>query len=97
MNRLVKQSENGILYSPNGYQCLEKLHRLEEIEEELGIDLITLFRALKNGIFKKGRNDLKGYILFDNCPVLSVVHKTISCELTENYGKTWALTRERLK
>ena len=29
----------------------DKLHDLEDIEEELGIDLITLFKALKNGIY----------------------------------------------
>ncbi len=28
-----------------------KLGRLEDIEEELGIDLITLFKALRNGIW----------------------------------------------
>ena len=30
-----------------------KLKSLEDIEEELGIDLITLFKALKNGIYIK--------------------------------------------
>ena len=29
----------------------EKLSKLEDIEEELGIDLITLFKALNNGIW----------------------------------------------
>lgn len=76
---------------------LNKLGKLEDLEEELGIDFITLFNALKDGIYKKGRNNLKGYILFDNCPMLSFVHKTISCELIEDYGKTWALTREELE
>lgn len=28
-----------------------KLQYLEDIEEEIGIDLITLFKALKNGIY----------------------------------------------
>ena len=30
-----------------------KLGQLEDIEEELGIDLITLFKALKNGFYAK--------------------------------------------
>ena len=34
-----------------GNACVEKLGKLEDIEEELGIDLITLFEALKKGIF----------------------------------------------
>lgn len=78
-------------------KALDKLSQLEDIEEELGIDLITLFKALKDGIYKKGRNNLKGYILFDNCPMLSFVHKTIETQLIEDYGKTWALTREELE
>ena len=32
-------------------KALNKLCKLEDIEEELGIDLITLFKALKEGIF----------------------------------------------
>ena len=31
----------------------QKLGQLEDIEEELGINLITLFKALKNGIWSK--------------------------------------------
>ena len=31
-----------------------KLEKLEDIEEELGIDLATLFEALKHGIWSKG-------------------------------------------
>ena len=30
---------------------LDKLEQLEKIEEEFGIDFITLFKALKNGIW----------------------------------------------
>jgi hypothetical protein len=32
-------------------EAINKLGQLEDIEEELGIDLLTLFRALKNGIW----------------------------------------------
>lgn len=34
-------------------KCYTKLGQLEDIEEELGIDLITLFKTLKNGVFVK--------------------------------------------
>ena len=32
---------------------INKLGQLEDIEEELGIDLVTLFKALKNGFYFK--------------------------------------------
>lgn len=35
MSRFVKKGENGVLYSPNGYQCLEKLYNLEDLDEQL--------------------------------------------------------------
>ena len=34
-------------------KVFDKLGQLEDIEEELGIDLITLFKALKKGIYFK--------------------------------------------
>ena len=38
---------------------ITKLGQLEDIEEELGIDLITLFKALKNGFYTKSNNGIK--------------------------------------
>lgn len=39
---------------------LDKLGPLEDIEDELGIDIITLFKALKNGVYlKDGYNSFK--------------------------------------
>ena len=35
----------------NSNACVDKLGKLEDIEKELGIDLITLFKALRNGIW----------------------------------------------
>ena len=93
----------------------QKLGQLEDIEEELGIDLITLFKALKNGIWIKFNTGSRTYnwktgedketgdqIVFVKAP-----HKTLAenigyfrrlfgKEYTENYGKTWALTKEGL-
>lgn len=74
-----------------------KLERLEDIEEELGIDLINLFKTLKDGIYKKGRNNFKGLILYSKMPMFSFYHKTIDAELIEDYGKTWAVSREMLE
>lgn len=40
-------------------RCSDKLGKLEDIEEELGIDLETLLKALKNGIYVKVGNQIK--------------------------------------
>lgn len=66
MSRLTKKQ--GDLYYPNNendifpddgsnaIRLLQVIGKYEELEAELGIDLITLFKALKDGIFinKKG-------------------------------------------
>ena len=39
-------------------KATEKLHAILEIEEELGIDLITLYRALNRGIYYKEDNHI---------------------------------------
>ena len=93
MNRLTAHTYERDLFKD--IYC--KLERLEDIEQELGIDLITLFEALKYGIYKKGRNNFKGLILYSKMPMFSFYHKTIDAELIEDYGKTWALTRKELE
>ena len=93
MNRLTAHTYERDLFKD--IYC--KLERLEDIEEELGIDLITLFEALKYGIYKKGRNNFKGLILYSKMPMFSFYHKTIDAELIEDYGKTWALTKRELE
>lgn len=114
MTRLTRKvNYDGIHYgSPDGIPCdnlehLEKVYtklgQLEDIEEELGIDLITLFKALK-----------QGYIYYPiNCPNdcykykieciymkprihLYVADGVGGCYM-EDYGKTWALTKEELE
>lgn len=70
-----------------------KLHDLEDIEEELGIELVTLFKSVLNGFYVKDGNGI------------TFVHKTDVKEklmffkesLFKDYGKTWALTKEELK
>ena len=84
---------------------LHKLGQLEDIEEEIGIDLITLFKALKNGIYWKDDNgkfyyfnlkdsvlDFNEKMIVDN-PIDDVYGETF---LLKEYGKTWALTKEEL-
>ena len=55
---------------------LDKLEQLAKIEEELGIDLITLFKALQNGVYVKRKNK---YIYID-CADLSLNNKRYSNE-----------------
>lgn len=80
----------------------EKLCQLEDIEDELGIDLITLFKALKNGFYVKGEEE-KQYIDFEN-PLNATAFKnkemfyghkwTYQYVKLKEYDKTWALTKE---
>ena len=84
-----------------------KLGRLEDLEEELGIDLITLFRAKKEGIYYKTINH-NIYYISKNCLCLEfndewelwVENHLILDGLLINlkdYGKTWVLDRSELE
>ena len=77
-----------------------KLGQLEDIEEELGIGLITLFKALENGIYTIRSNGKKRYpCLIHNSAVGYVFDFMFDQEaqyILSDYGKTWALTQEEL-
>ena len=89
-------------------KATEKLHKILEIEEEIGIDLITLFKALKYGVYYyTSQNQLThDYVwLYDNYVSASVRDKLSYSLLTcfqkqilsfEDYGKTWSLDRKAL-
>ena len=82
--------------------CIEKQQQYKTIEEELGIDLLTLFKYLKSyDCCTKEKGD---------CHVVGIASHGIilmpkafpfgECEFIEDfkdYGKTWALTKEELK
>ena len=103
-----------------GYEikdCIEmatyKLSQLEDIEDELGIDLITLFRAMKDGIWVKEKHLPKSPIrfiipdelVFDTeylyqlkfCRGYTKLRETCYPFYFKDYGKTWALTKEELE
>lgn len=88
-----------------------KLGKLEDIEEELGIPLEVLFKALKDGVYAKFEEgkilkaDIKLYYSCHNEFKIRVVCLEIGQYEVEwedylfvkNYGKTWALTMEELE
>ena len=91
----------------NDRAIYEKLKSLEDIEEELGIDLITLIKAL-NGLYYKIRlEDRK--ISKMKVPMLRIIDgeycwicpkwmtTTWMSVKVKDYGKTWALTRTELE
>ena len=86
----------------------EKLHKILNIEKEIGLDLTIIFSALKNGVwyFDEQGQLLHDYVWLVNNYVgtgvpdkLSFSFKTFlsgKILLFAGYGKEWALTEERL-
>ena len=110
MNRLTKKDtlrDNGYAIKNLSYETTiavnDKLGQLEDIEEELGIDLITYLRLVivhknnsLNYIYDKKNNDyekIKGWDFFDEMK-LSYGSENY---YFKDYGKTWALSKEELE
>lgn len=84
-----------------------KLGQHDDIEEDLGIDLVTLFKALKYGVYdKRDGKHLFPELLWNT----GINDWTLYCDDMEHadlywdrvyrlreYGKTWALTKEELE
>ena len=110
--RLTRYDDENRYYRPCDYESdkqstilklCKKLGQLESIEEELGIDLITLFNALKNGFWYKEENDIvhisKNDYLLSSGAIHFAGKGLIFAGLflcNKDYGKTWALTKEEL-
>ena len=81
-------------------QCWDKLGLLEDIEDDLGIDLITLFKALKNGVYLKYKYGYEYRISKCRKCYLSGKKTFVvdyhTYRYLNDYGKTWALTKEEL-
>lgn len=97
----VKEKENKNGLKRQYGKSITKLGQLEDVEDELGIDLVTLFKALKqggvyvkNGITEDTAIKMRSFqICGDNSGI------TIWSQIrlnAEDYGKTWALTKEEL-
>ena len=118
MNRLTKKAQfvrnlitgKEIKYISNesDQMCVDKLGALEDIEEEIGVDLIKAIELCKQVNSKKviyikdewGTYPIK---ILDNLDVELFNHRLysnsrgiyVSLDLFD-YGKTWALTKEEL-
>lgn len=130
MNRLTKDLHNQ--YKDYWYRedlervcdreqiVLTELGQLEDIEEEIGIYLTTLFKALNKGFYIKYNNKIV-HIFPDKNITVNFWYNTINVFIPpkffidckkgtdysseeideeyefEDYGKTWALTKEELE
>jgi hypothetical protein len=100
MSRLT--NKNQILEGFNGYEIVKKLSDLEDIEEELGIDLVTLFKALKNGVYVKTKEGVSKHFTvhlmkWQQTSTYCFYYRPYSHIWLKDYGKTWALTKEELE
>lgn len=86
-------------------QAIDKLGQLEDIEEELGIDLITYFKIkeAKSVFVKELGNDISEMLVRNSKDNIDVCYKGFvnipECDSSlyfKDYGKTWALTKEEL-
>lgn len=76
-------------YDLQDHKMFAKLSELEDIEEELGIDLITLFKAMKNDIYvKQGEKIIKKEIKDIRCSKGLTAHYELN---GKQYDKTGAI------
>ena len=90
--RLTKTFRNGEVHTlkPCCAKYYHKLSQLEDIEDELGVELITLLEVLmeKRTFFTK---------LEDGTIIEDSMDKDAIYEFCKIYGKTWALDKKELK
>ena len=79
--------------------CLNKLGKIEDLEEELGCPLDVVFKALANGVYYEDVANCMRYMAVD-------LHLNLDSEyvlyfddeeylLTKNYKKTWWLKKDK--
>ena len=88
-------------------QDLDKLDQYKQLKEELGIDFITFFKAIKNGIYCIVEDENNNKVI-EKFRVTQLCYNTgtklfywygsiIGYPDLIDYGKTWALTKEELQ
>lgn len=115
-HQLCGRKKDWFEYVPNKYTSVDRIYKLgqlEDIEEELGIDLITFIRIIKM-LCKDADNKI--YVKFLDCvdeinivcPELNLedrcivehYHPDAPCDnyyYFKDYAKKWALTSEELR
>ena len=90
----------------NELTAIHKLGQLEDIEDELGIDLLTYFKikSAKSVYVKELGKDCSEMLVRPSKDSIDVCYKGFvnipecdSCLQLKDYGKTWALTKEELE
>ena len=78
---------------------LNRLEKLDDLEEKIGIDLITLLKALESGVWiKEWKEPIKHTcgLKFSKYGKYWILENKTYCLDLKEYGKTWALTKEVL-
>jgi len=91
--------KNYNIRNANLNKAIEKLGKLEDLEEELGCPLEVVFKALKDGIYKKDEDILfEATLRIHNNEIYlcqpyddKLLHKV----LVKDYQKTWWLKGEK--
>lgn len=90
-------------------EAYKKLYELENIEEEIGIELTTLFKALKYGIYyyTSKKQLTHDYVWLFNNHIRVCGHNRLSYSFLtcfqkqilsfEDYGETWSIYSENLE
>lgn len=111
MNRLTKYEPNDESMFPyklkdeelsTKLDSIHKLGRLEDIEDEIGIDLTILFKAQTQGFYIVNVSNKIEKVRLSEWRfnlIKKEVHRVQwnNHLLFADYGKTWALTREELE
>ena len=84
-------------------ECIDKLGKLEDIEQELGIDLIKLCKSFEEDIYIKPDDEIifvryedKEFVFYEGNLICRTDKGNFTVSI-DDYGKTWALTREELE
>ena len=112
MNRLTMKNMV-IMGDRNAYKTLfdkiyRKLGKLEDIEEQIEMDLITLFELYnkiceQKFIYVKIGNEIRceysDYFIIDfkNKEIVGMEYEPMNYYEFQDHGKTWALTKEELE
>ena len=92
--------------NPEAIICVEDWLEYQAFSKELGIDLLVLLKAKRDGVYWRFRTRMgtlphPGIINFGRVGCVSFDNKSlkvggVTCKLCD-YGVTWALTKEELK